>query len=115
MPVTIPTTLRLKQLSSVRQRLIRLIQSVHFGRVALHITGGEPDPRQNWRVRRTVKLSGGEGAPRPTANTADFVLCKEQTTLLTALTQAPDGARVKIEVRHGLPSLVEIDHQDPGA
>jgi len=66
---------------------------------------------QPWRTRRTVKLLGSENGARPEAKLDDFALRKEHTALLTALNCASDGAFITIEVKHGLPFLVEIEKQ----
>ena len=95
------------------QWLIRQCQRLNFGRITFHVREGEPDIGQPWRTRRTVKLAGGENGPRPEADLADFELCREQVALVETLGRARDGVRLTVEVRHGLPFLVEIeqDHQ----
>ena len=102
-----------KQLSGPKQRIIEQCQQLNFGRITVHVRHGEPVLGRPWHTRRTVKLAGGENGPRPEMDLADFELCQEQTALLDALRPVRDGARVTVEVRHGLPFLVEIeqDHQ----
>lgn len=104
---------RLRNLPEPRQRLLRLMQDVNFGRITFRVRSGEPDLARPWRTRRTVKLPNGENGPRPEADLADFELCQAQTALLDALGHVRDGAWVTVEVRHGVPFLVEIeqDHQ----
>lgn len=100
-------------LSEPQQRLIERCQSVNFGRIMFRIRGGEPDPGEPWRTRRTVKITGGDNGPRPEATSPDFELRKEHVTLLSELAHLGDGAHVTIEVKHGLPFVIEIeqDHQ----
>lgn len=102
-----------KQLSRPSQWVIGQCQKINFGRITFQVRGGEPDLGQLWCTRRTIKLTNGENGPRPEANLADFKLCHEQTALLNVLSGVRDDARVTVEVRHGLPFLVEIerDHQ----
>ena len=107
------STRRFQELSEPRKRLIRLMQCINFGRISFHVRRGEPDVDRSWRTRRTVKLGGGENRPRPEAELADFEFCREQAALLDTLDHIADGACVTVEVRHGVPFLVEIeqDHQ----
>ncbi len=91
------------------QRLFRLLQRVNFGTLSFDVRRCEPDLERPWRIRRTVKLSGGDNGPRPEAALADFTLCAEQQALAGALQQVADGACVTVEVRYGLPFLVEIE------
>lgn len=100
--------------NSQNRRLIRLMQRINFGRISgLHVHSGRPDFSRPYRTIQTVKLNGGENGPRPETEVADFELCREQTALLDTLSRVRDGACVTVEVRHGLPFLVEIeqDHQ----
>jgi hypothetical protein len=97
------------------RRLVNLMQSLNFGRITVLIRHGEADFGRPWRMRRTVKLAGGENGARPEAASVDVELCKEQTTLLAALKQVDDGARVTIEVKHGLPFLLEIEQEHQAA
>jgi hypothetical protein len=102
-------------LSPEQKRLVELMQNLNFGRITVLIHNGEADFGRPWRMRRTVKLAGGENDARPEAAIADVSLCKEQTTLLAALKQVDDGARVTIEVKHGLPFLLEIEQEHQAA
>ena len=96
-------------LSTHGQRLIRLMQFTNFGRLVFLVRGGEPDADQPWRTLRTVKLVDGKNGPRPESGSADFELRKEQVTLLDQLSRLADGTCVTIEVKHGLPFLIEIE------
>ena len=102
-----------QQLSGPHQWLIEQYQRVIFGRLTFRIRGGEPDLSQPFRTVRTVKLPGGENGPRPETGSVDFELRREHVAALTTLAHLKDGACVTIEVKHGLPFLIEIeqDHQ----
>lgn len=100
-------------LSGPNQWLLKECQRLNFGRITFYVLRGEPDLARPWRTRQTVKLASGENGPRPEADLADFELCQEQMALLDALGRVRDGLCVTVEVRKGLPFLVEIeqDHQ----
>lgn len=102
-------------LSEARRRLLRLMQNVGFGRITFEIIGREPDIMRPWRTRRTVKLSGGEIGPRPGADSADFELRKEHVALFDQLAGLRDGACVTIEVKYGLPFIIEIEQEQQAA
>jgi hypothetical protein len=104
-----------KQLSPPQQWVIERCQEVRFGRVAFRVFGGAPDLTHPWGTRKTVKLSGDGERSRTPAAKDDFALCKEQVALLAALAQVHDGACVNVEVRHGLPFLVEINQDNQAA
>lgn len=98
-----------RDLSQPMQRLIERCQAVNFGRITLTIHHGQPDLTKPWRLLRTVKLAGGENGSRPEAAMANFQLRSEHTALLAQLDATADGALVTIEVKHGLPFLMEIE------
>ena len=95
------------------RRLIRLLQSVNFGRIVFWVRAGRPDFTRPFRTVRTVKPAGGENGPRPEVHSADFEVRKEVMTLIEQVANAADGAQVTVEVKHGLPFLIEIaeEHQ----
>lgn len=104
------------QLSQAARHLLRLAQRLNFGRViGLSILAGEPDFTRPYRTVRSVKLAGGSNGGRPEAGLEDFELCKEQTALLGQIEHLPDGTRVTIEVKHGVPFLVEIEQDHRAA
>lgn len=100
-------------LSGPMRRIIERCQDVNFGRIIFSVRGGEPDVRQPWRTRRTIKIAGGESGPRPEAGRADFQLRKEHMALVSELAGLRDDVQVTLEVKHGLPFVIEIeqDHQ----
>lgn len=100
---------RLRELAEPRQRLLRLMQDINFGRITFQVRAGEPDLNQPWRTRRTLKLPSGRNGPRSEMGLADFELCQAQAALLDAVSHVENGECVTVEVRHGLPFLVEIE------
>lgn len=92
-----------------------LMQQMIFGRITVFVHGGEPDLERSWRILQTVKLPYGKHDSWPEANKTDFVLCKEQTSLFENLAEVADGTRVTVEVKHGLPFLIEIEQDHRAA
>jgi hypothetical protein len=104
---------RFSQLAEASQRLLRLMQTISFGKIVFHVQGGEPDPDRPQRVVRTLKLSGRNG-PQPQVVSPDFDLRAEHVALLERLAQLPDGSVVTLKVAQGLPTSfidVEEDHR----
>ena len=87
------------------------MQHLNFGRITFHVQGGEPDFDREYRIIRTVKLDKGNNGPRPEVSIADFELQKEHVSLLKQLKNTSDGTRVTIEVKHGLPFIIEIEEK----
>lgn len=103
-------------LSRPMQRLIEQCQMTNFGRIRFAVRrGGEPDLVRPWRTVRTVKLAGGENGSRPESASANFHLRTEHLAMVSQLATAGDGALVTIEVKHGLPFLVEIEQDTQAA
>jgi len=85
------------------------MQSLNFGRITFSVRSGQPDFTRPFRTVRTVKPSGERNGARPEARSADFELRKEVTTLLDQVAKAADGAQVTVEVKYGLPFLIEVE------
>ena len=102
-----------QMLSEPWKRLVGMMQALNFGRITFRVRGGEPDLGRPYHTVRTVKLTGGDNRPRPEMGSGDFELRREHTAALKTLAHVNDGARVTIEVKHGLPFLIQIeqDHQ----
>ena len=98
-----------QMLSEPWKRLVRLMQALNFGRITFTVRGGAPDFTQKVRTVRTVKLPAGDNSARPEAGSADFELRKEVMGLRDQVAKATDGARVTVEVKYGLPFLIEIE------
>ena len=100
-----------QMLSEPWKRLVGTMQALNFGRITFLIRAGAPDFTQKVRTVRTVKLAGGVNGPRVEAGSADFELRKEVISLRDQVAKAADGARVTVEVKHGLPFLIEIEEE----
>jgi len=100
-----------QMLSEPWKRLVGMMQALNFGRIIFTVRSGAPDFTQKVRTVRTVKLPAGDNGPRPEAGSADFELRKEVISLRNQVAKAADGARVTIEVKYGLPFLIEIEEE----
>jgi hypothetical protein len=102
-----------QMLSEPWKRLVGMMQALNFGRITFLVRSGAPDFTQKVRTVRTVKLPAGDNGPRPEAGSADFGLRKEVNALIEQVAKAADGAQVTVEVKYGLPFLIEIaeEHQ----
>lgn len=98
-------------LSEPQRRLVELMQSINFGRIEnLHVRAGEPAFTPAPRVVRKVKI-GSENGPRPEAACNDFWLKHQTIELFDAIAGVGDGQILTIEVKHGLPFSLEIEHR----
>lgn len=107
MPVPQPT--RFQQLSVPRQALVRLCQSINFGRIEhLEIRRYEPvlDPAP--QVFLDVRLDT-EDTARPELELTDFILPEEICRLMTHLNAINDGKIERIEVRAGIARRLILD------
>lgn len=97
------------RISSARQRLVHLIDDVHFGRICgIVVRGGEPlfDPPPS--VVRTLKFGASE-KPRGQHGTTDH--SPALSKLFTALDLIGNGVIHKIQVADGLPLLAEVEQR----
>lgn len=100
---------RFSQLSTPRQSLVRLLQSINFGYVeGLEVRDREPLFSPSPTVFVEVKLDA-ENEPRPEANFADFELRGEVTRLLEQLDELCSGLIDRIDVRYGVPRRAVIE------
>jgi len=91
--------------------LVRLMQRVNFGRIEFVVHAGQPDFTRPVRTVRTVKPAGGENGPRPEVQSADFEIRKEVRTLIDQAAKAAEGARLTVQVKRGLPFLIEVEEE----
>jgi hypothetical protein len=105
----IATPAHLSDLSSARQALVRLCQTIDHGQILdLHIgADGEPSFSPEPQVIVEIKLDGNS-TPRADTMLADFVLRNEVVRLLDHIDTIRTGRIQKIEVRAGLPKRVLI-------
>jgi hypothetical protein len=102
-------------LSEPQTRLVELLQKLNFGRIeGLQVRYGEPvfDPAPH--IVQKLKM-GGDNSPRPESRLPDFWLKKQIVELLETIATLGEGEIRSIEIAHGLPLLVEIEHRSiPG-
>ena len=106
--------LHFRQLSALQQTLVRLCQSINFGRIEdLEIRSGEPVFSPTPRVLVSVDLGTDDGG-RPEQDLGEFGLPKEMVRLLDRLSELGHGTVALIEVRAGLPRRLVIERNDLG-
>jgi hypothetical protein len=97
-------------LSEPQKRLVELMQELNFGCIErLTVRRGEPmfDPAP--RIVQDIKI-GGENGPRPELARNDFALRSQVTELFEHLARLGDGAVETLEIKHGLPFRLVIEH-----
>ncbi len=106
--------MRFSQLSTSRQALVRLFQSITFGYVeGLEIRAGEPVFNPAPIVFQEVKLDSAN-QPTPDTDLADFELRTEVVRLMGELDQLRDGVIERIDVRYGIPRRAVVERPIPG-
>ena len=102
-----------QMLSEPWKRVVVVMQDLNFGRITFSVRSGQPDFTRPFRTVRTVKPAGNGNGPRPEAHSADFEVRTEVVALIEQVAKAADGAQVTVEVKYGLPFLIEIaeEHQ----
>jgi hypothetical protein len=84
---------------------------VNHGRIEdLRVSNGEPTFEPPPRVIQKLKMLG-DNAPRPEANLEDFWLKQQVIEMLAAIAELGNGTVLSIEIRHGLPFMVEIERR----
>jgi len=105
------STQRFSQLSPPRQALVRLFQSINFGRVEdLEIRRGEPVFSPPPLVLLDLKLDAVE-EPRHEHGLRDFDLCEEIRRLVSRLDEIENGCIQRVEVRAGIPRRLIVEAQ----
>jgi hypothetical protein len=95
-------------LSAPRQKLLQIMQELYFGKIEDLLTqAGEPSFTPRTRITQEIKL-GSEAAGRAAPGNDAFNLKQQVTDLFDHFSCLPDGARVTIEVRHGLPARLIV-------
>ena len=102
-----PTTK--SSLSVAQRQLVELLQQLNFGRLeGLQVRGGQP-VLQSARIVKKFRM-GAENAARSESNLQDFWLKQQAIEMLQAISALGDGEVLAIEVKYGLPFLIEIEH-----
>jgi len=100
---------KLSQLSTPRQALVRLCQSVDYGQILdLQVRDHEPVFSPPPKLLLDIKLDADCGG-RPECELADFALCDEVCRLLDRIEKMGTGQVQRIEVRAGIPRRVLIE------
>lgn len=97
-----------KYLPVARARLLELMQRINFGRIErMDVADGLPVLSSIGKAVSTLKLKG-ENGPRPELSAADFLLKQEIVELFNFFDELQDGVIDLIEIKHGLPFLIEV-------
>ncbi|NUN01317.1 MAG: hypothetical protein HUU41_09400 [Bryobacteraceae bacterium] len=96
-------------LSPAWQRLLRLFQTINFGRIEeLEIRNGEPVFSPEPRVFLELKLDAADG-PRPERRLDRFELRSQVERFIGQVARMKNGTVERVEVRHGLPFRIVIE------
>ena len=97
-------------LSPARQKLVRLIQHINFGKlVNLHVRGGEPVFHPPPKVTRDIAFrAGADNGPHPDVYLRDSILRAQHLELFRQLDQLGDGLVEQISVADGLPARMTV-------
>ena len=108
-PVAAKRPPMLSELSTPRQALVRLCQSIDYGQILdLQIRDSEPQFNPAPTVLLDIKLDAG-GVGRPESQLSDFALCDEVCRLLGRIDKLQNGDVQRIEVRAGIPRRILIE------
>jgi hypothetical protein len=101
--------MQMEDLSPARQKLLRLFQTINFGRVEeLEIRNGEPAFSPAPRVLVELKLDVEDG-PRPESGLNRFPLRKQVARFFDRIGGLNHGTVELIEIRHGMPFRMVIE------
>lgn len=99
-----------RSLSAPRKRLLETMQRLNFGRIEnLAVRDGDPTFNPPPRIVQDIKI-GGENGPRPELACEDFALKNQVAELFDHLSRVGNGSVAIIEVKHGLPFRLVIEH-----
>lgn len=106
-----PSITTKSDLSGAQQRLVRLLQTLNFGRIeGLRVQNGEPCFEPQPRIIEKRKI-GGEHGPRPEASLPDFQLKQSMVEMLETIAEIQNGEVQAIEVKFGLPFALEFEYR----
>jgi hypothetical protein len=105
-----------KTLSASRKQLLELMQRYTFCRIENLAVGAGGEPVFDSAVRITQELKiGADHGQRPKLEKEDFLLQSPVIELFEHLERLGEGRIAVIEVRHGLPFRLVVEHPSPGA
>lgn len=97
------------ELGDSERTLLDAMQVLNFGRIEnLFVRDGRPVFNPSPRIIAAVKMSP-QTTPREERQPCDFELKQEVVLLLRLLRRVGNGNILLIQIRHGLPSNVEIE------
>lgn len=89
--------------------MVDLLRDLRFGRLEdLLVRGGEPCWEPGPRVIETRKI-GTPDDTRPETTPEDFALKRSVVELLQVIADLGEGKILAVEVRFGLPCLIQIE------
>ncbi len=101
--------MHMEGLSPAKQRLLRLFQTINFGRIEeLEIRNGEPEFNPPPRIFVELKLDAADGS-RPESRLNRFPLRSQVERFFDQISRLKDGAVEVIEIRHGLPFRMVVE------
>jgi hypothetical protein len=96
-------------LTAAQRWLLQIVLENQFGRIEnVPVRAGQPLPDVSVRIVRASRLGGNSGGTAPPA-TDDFELKRAVHDLFEELIRLGDGTIVRLEFRHGLPFLLEVE------
>ncbi len=99
-------------LSPARQRFLRLLGDIQFGRIEnLVLNGGEPLLEVRPRVVRTITFYDNSRATRE-RDESDFVLKGQVVAMFREFDELGTGVVSRIDIKSGLPCFMTIE--EPG-
>ena len=97
-----------RQLSAARAQLVELMQRINFGRIErMSVVNRQPVLSSIGKALSTIKLKS-ENGPRAELESSDFLLKQEIVELFGFLDDLQNGEIDLIEIKHGLPFLIEV-------
>lgn len=100
--------LRTQDLSFGQRFRVELMHEHQFGRIEnMPVRAGEPVFNGDVRLVRVARLGSGNDAANLTRSN-EFDLKRQVRDLFQELERLQDGKVIRLEFRHGLPSLLEI-------
>ena len=96
-----------RDLTAAQRRLLQIMHELQFGRVEnMRVQAGQPVLDASLKIVRVVRL-GGEGRTTHFPIGDEFELKQAVRDLFDELARLHNGIIVRLEFRHGLPSLLE--------
>jgi hypothetical protein len=98
-----------KDITAAEVRLLHIMRECQFGRIEnMPVSAGQPVFNSDVKVVRAARL-GGDGPVTKLVAGDQFELKRPVRDLFDALARLGNGMVVRLEFRHGLPSLLETE------